>query len=209
MTSKAFSGLSKNLMVDTRCEAMCMWTLRISLFRAFPNVSVNNQTGLANLVVEIQSIHLQAKLIKRSKRKSAVAAAAYRSGQKLIDERAEKTFDYTRRQSVDAVRIMAPYDAPDWAHDRARLWNEVEAVERRKDAQLAREIVLSLPHSLPAKSRADLVWNFATDNFVAHGMVADIALHGPGIGDPRNFHAHIMLTMRDISPDGFGKKNRV
>lgn len=158
--------------------------------------------------MDVQSIHLRAKLIQRSAGQSAVAAAAYRSGQALCDMRVQKIFDYTRRQEIIAAEILAPDGTPDWLTDRSRLWNEVERIEKRKDSQLAREIELSVPASLPADRREKLVWDFCTDNFVAEGMIADIALHGPGRGDNRNHHAHIMLTMRSIEADGFGKKVR-
>jgi len=158
--------------------------------------------------VEIESIHLQAKLVQRSKQQSAVASAAYRSGSALTDARIGKVFDYTRRQAIEQTRILSPSYAPEWVNDRNTLWNTVEAVEKRKDAQVAREIEISIPAALPAKVREELIWTFCAENFVALGMVADVCLHGPGHGDPRNYHAHVMLSTREIGPDGFGKKNR-
>ncbi|MEL6362428.1 MAG: MobA/MobL family protein [Pseudomonadota bacterium] len=100
-------------------------------------------------------------------------------------------------------------DAPDWMKDRAKLWNAVEVVERRKDAQLAREIQLSLPHELDAQQNQNMVLSFIQSHFVDRGMIADAAIHAPDRqGDQRNIHAHVMLTMRDLTGDGFGKKNR-
>ena len=94
-------------------------------------------------------------------------------------------------------------------HDRSQLWNAVEAVERRKDAQLAREIQLSLPHELTAEQRKELVVGFVQEQFVDHGMIAGIALHAPSAkGDQRNHHAHVMLTMRELTGEGFGNKER-
>lgn len=157
--------------------------------------------------MEIESIHLQAKLVQRSKQQSAVAAAAYRSGTKLTDNRVGKVFDYTRRQAIERTRILSPSYAPEWVSDRNTLWNTVEAVERRKDSQVAREIEISIPAALPSAVREQLIWTFCEQNFVALGMIADVCLHGPGHGDPRNYHAHVMLSTRVIGPDGFGKKN--
>jgi hypothetical protein len=93
--------------------------------------------------------------------------------------------------------------------DRAALWNAVEAVEKRKDAQLAREIQLSLPHEMSDAQRRDLVRAFVAEQFVSAGMVADIAIHAPGrAGDERNHHAHVMLSLRELTAEGFGKKAR-
>ena len=158
--------------------------------------------------MEIESIHLQAKLIQRSKQQNAVASAAYRSGSALTDENSGEVFDYRRRQAIERTRILSPSYAPEWVRDRSTLWNTVEAVEKRKDAQVAREIEISIPAALPSAVREQLIWTFCEQNFVALGMVADVCLHGPGHGDPRNYHAHVMLSTRVIGPDGFGNKNR-
>lgn len=150
-----------------------------------------------------------AKVIKRSNGQSAVASSAYRSATRLCDERTGQTCDYTRKAGVIHSEVMAPEATPDWMHDRAQLWNAVEAVERRKDAQLAREIQLSLPHELTDAQRHDLVRGFVQEQFVGKGMIADLAIHAPSTeGDQRNHHAHVMLTMRELAGDGFGKKAR-
>ena len=150
-----------------------------------------------------------AKVIKRSNGQSAVASSAYRSATRLCDERTGQTCDYTRKAGVIHSEVMAPEATPDWMHDRAQLWNAVEAVERRKDAQLAREIQLSLPHELTDDQRRDLVRGFVQEQFVGKGMIADLAIHAPSTeGDQRNHHAHVMLTMRELAGDGFGKKAR-
>ena len=118
-------------------------------------------------------------------------------------------FDYTCRRSVLHAEILVPLNTSDWMRDRARLWNAVEAAEKRKDARLAREILLSLPHELTHEQRLELVREFARQEFVARGMIADLTLHSPDRkGDQRNHHAHIMLTMREIVGDGFDKKAR-
>jgi hypothetical protein len=153
--------------------------------------------------------HCSVKTIGRSAGRSATAAAAYRAGIEITDERTGEVHDYTRRGGVLHTEIMAPDHAPEWANDRAQLWNAVEKVERRKDAQLCREVLVALPAELDDAERLELVQGFAREQFVERGMVADIAWHEPDReGDQRNHHAHILLTMRDIGADGFGQKNR-
>lgn len=152
---------------------------------------------------------LSASVVKRAAGRSAVAAAAYRSGTLQHDERTGQSFDYQRRRGVEHEAILTPGNAPAWMADRERLWNGVEAVEKRKDAQLAREVQLALPHELSHAQRVALVTEFVRDEFVAKGMVADIAIHAPDRGaDERNHHAHVMLTLREIEGDGFGPKCR-
>jgi ATP-dependent exoDNAse (exonuclease V) alpha subunit len=148
-------------------------------------------------------------IMKRSAGQCAVAGAAYRAGADLVDERTQQRADYTRRRGVVHSEIMAPDNAPAWMRDREALWNAVEKAEKRGDAQLAREVQLSLPHELTAAQRLELVRSFAREQFVAKGMIADIAIHAPGReGDDRNHHAHIMLSMRELTAEGFGKKAR-
>ncbi len=149
--------------------------------------------------------HLSAKVISRSSGRSATASAAYRAGDKITDERTGLTFDYSRKKDVDATTIIKPENAPAWMGDRSLLWNEVEKVEKRKDSQLAREIDVALPVELNHSQKQELVRAFVTDQFVSQGMVADIAFHHL---DSHNPHAHILLTMREITANGFGKKNR-
>ena len=149
--------------------------------------------------------HLSAQIIGRSAGRSVTAAAAYRAHEKIMDERTGITHDYTRRRGDFESFIMAPDHAPDWVHDRAHLWNEVEKTEKRKDAQLARELNVALPIELTPDQQKDLLKEFVEINMVNRGMVADVAIHRDHEENP---HAHILLTMRDISADGFGKKNR-
>ena len=152
---------------------------------------------------------LEAKVIGRSKGRSATASAAYRAAAKLEDERTGVMFDYTRKRGVLHSEIIAPAGTPEWMRDRAQLWNAVEKVERRKDAQLARDLVLSLPHELTHEQRRELVREFVTAEFVGQGMIADIAIHAPDRrSDDRNHHAHVMLTMRELTSEGFGMKAR-
>ena len=150
-----------------------------------------------------------AQVIKRSDGRSAVAAAAYRAGERFVDERLEMSFDYRSRGGVEHTEIMLPAGAPAEFADRATLWNAVEAAEKRVDAQVAREVQLSLPHELDFEQRRELVREFVQSAFVDKGMIADVAMHAPDTdGDQRNYHAHIMLTTRTVGPDGFGGKER-
>jgi len=148
--------------------------------------------------------HLSMQIISRSKGQSAVAAAAYRSGEKLHDERTDEQKFYARDVQPETM-ILTPSDAPEWMKDRNRLWNEVEKVEKRKDSQLARELNIALPIELNQDQQKELIQSFAQNEFVQKGMVADISIHRDNANNP---HAHIMLTMRNLDQDGFGKKNR-
>uniref|UniRef100_UPI0040475B06 MobQ family relaxase n=1 Tax=Yoonia sp. TaxID=2212373 RepID=UPI0040475B06 len=153
--------------------------------------------------------HFSAKMISRSTGRSAVAAAAYRTAERIEDHRQGLEHDYSNRTGVLSSEILVPEGTPDSLRDRATLWNAVEAVERRKDAQLAREVTVALPHELDDAQRGDLVRSFVQSAFVDRGMIADVALHAPGKeGDQRNHHAHIMLTTRTIGADGFEGKDR-
>lgn len=153
--------------------------------------------------------HLCAKVIGRSAGRSATAAAAYRAGCRIEDSRTGEVFDYTRRSGVREAFILAPAGAPAWTTDRAALWNRAEAAEKRKDAQVAREVEVSLPSELPHEERRRLLIEFVQSEFVVQGMVADVAMHAPGReGDKRNEHAHILLTLRTLTVDGFAQKNR-
>lgn len=155
-----------------------------------------------------------AQVIKRADGRSAVAAAAYRAGERLTDERLEMPFDYRRRGGVEHAEIMLSEGAPAAFSDRATLWNAVEAAEKRVDARVSREVQLSLPHELDADQRLALVRDFVQSAFVDKGMIADVAIHSPDAhGDDRNHHAHIMLTTRHVDGDrlrgeGFGGKAR-
>lgn len=152
---------------------------------------------------------LSAKTIGRTAGRSATGAAAYRAAERIEDRRTGLVHDYTRRSGVVHSEILAPSDAPAWIGDRSELWNRVEDAERRKDAQLCREVLLSLPHELDDARRLELVRGFVRQQFVAHGMVADVAIHrAHERSDARNHHAHILLTMRLLEPDGFGPKVR-
>jgi len=148
-------------------------------------------------------------VIKRSAGRSAVASSAYRASERLHDDRTGLVHDYARKGGTLHSEIMTPDNTPEWMRDRNQLWNAVEKAERRKDAQLAREVQLSLPHELTPEQRIALVQEFVSEQFVNRGMVADIAIHSPSPkGDERNHHAHVMLTMRSLTADSFGNKDR-
>jgi hypothetical protein len=148
--------------------------------------------------------HLSAQMISRGRGQSAVAAAAYRSGEQLMDERTGEMKYYKRSVQPEAM-IMAPSHAPEWIYDREKLWNKVETAEKRKDAQLAREMNIALPRELGNEEQLHLIKEYIQNEFVAKGMIADVAIHRD---DQENPHVHVMLTTRDITPEGFGPKNR-
>ena len=160
--------------------------------------------------------HLTAKTISRAKGKSAVASAAYRRAAMLYDEKAEKTWNYTNKPDVIYSQILVPENATDWVkalaemqhenpNDAAeQLWNKVEFREKRKDAQFAREIEFAIPIELDEEQAKALVNEFIKDQFVSHGMIADVNIHW----DEGNPHVHVMLTMRELTEDGFGLKQR-
>jgi len=133
-----------------------------------------------------------------------VAAAAYRLGATLRDQRYGVTHNYVGKRGVIHSQIMAPAAAPHWVHDREALWNRVEAGESRKDSQLARLIEVGLPIELSADERVALVRDYVAEEFVAKGMIADFCVRG----DPNNPHAHILLTLRALTATGFGPKER-
>lgn len=149
--------------------------------------------------------HFSGKILKRSEGKNALRAAAYRSAEKMTDPRTGEVFDYSRKTGVHESLILAPANAPGWVYDRAELWKQVELAENRKDAQLARDFDMALPVELDRVQQVELLRDFVQSQFVNVGMVADINCHDL---DSENPHAHVMLTMREISPAGFGKKNR-
>lgn len=150
--------------------------------------------------------HFSAKVFSRSKGESVVSKAAYRSGEDLYDRTIDKTFNYAHRKDEIAFKeIMTPDHVPDWSTDRQELWNKVEEAEKRKDAQLAREFVVALPVELSFEKNVELLKKFVKQHFVDKGMIADMAIHDINSHNP---HAHVMLTMREVNADGFGKKNR-
>ena len=153
--------------------------------------------------------HFSAKVITRKSGASAVASAAYRSGSVLFDERLDRHHDFSNKADVVHSEVMLPGGAPLRLSDRTTLWNEVEAGEKRKDAQLAREIEFSIPREMNREDGVRLARDFVQREFVDRGMVADLNVHWDRAedGSPKP-HAHVMLAMREVGPDGFGKKER-
>jgi Ti-type conjugative transfer relaxase TraA len=153
--------------------------------------------------------HFSAKVISRANGSSAVAAAAYRSASRLEDERLGRGHDFSNKSGVVHSEVMAPEGSPERWQDRETLWNEVELGEKRKDAQLAREIEFSIPREMNQAQGVELARDFVQSEFVDRGMVADLNVHwdvGPdGLAKP---HAHVMLSMREAGPEAFGKKVR-
>ncbi|MHA6718659.1 Ti-type conjugative transfer relaxase TraA [Sphingomonas sp. RS6] len=153
--------------------------------------------------------HFSAKVISRAAGSSALASAAYRSASRLHDQRLDRHHDFSNKAGVVHSEVMLPEGAPEHLSDREKLWNEVEAAEKRIDAQLAREIEFAIPREMTKEQGIELARDFVRDEFVDRGMIADLNVHwdigSDGLAKP---HAHVMLTMRDVGEDGFGKKNR-
>jgi Ti-type conjugative transfer relaxase TraA len=153
--------------------------------------------------------HLSVKVISRANGSSALASAAYRSASRLRDDRLDRSHDFTNKSGVEHSEVMLPDNAPERMGDRESLWNEVEATELRRDAQLAREIEFAIPREMTKEQGIELARDFVQAEFVDHGMIADLNVHwdigADGMAKP---HAHVMVTMREVGEDGFGKKNR-
>jgi len=149
---------------------------------------------------------LEAKVFSREKRgRSVIAAAAYRNGSKIRDERYDKIHDYTRRSKgvIESV-ILRPENSPEWTAKPDTLWNTVELGEKRKDAQLAREYILAVPPELNAKEQFELAAGWAQSELVNKGMIAEVSLHHSKTGN--NPHVHILCTMRRLDGDHFSTK---
>jgi Ti-type conjugative transfer relaxase TraA len=153
--------------------------------------------------------HLHVKVIGRKSGSSAVASAAYRSGSRLRDERLDRSHDFSAKRGVVHSEVMLPEHAPQAWSDRERLWNDVEAFEIRKDAQLAREVEFAIPREMSEAQGIELARDFARGEFVDRGMIADLNVHWDMAEDgmPKP-HAHVMLTMRAVDESGFGQKVR-
>lgn len=151
--------------------------------------------------------HCQAKAISRAVGRSATAAAAYRAGESIADERTGEVYDYEKKQGVEYKEIITPEGSQ---IARSTLWNLAEVAERRKDAKVAREWELALPSELTHEQRVDLACQFARKLVDRYGVVADVCIHAPGReGDQRNHHAHILTTTRVYEAGALGKKTRV
>jgi len=153
--------------------------------------------------------HLSVKVISRAAGRSAVASAAYRSGSSLFDMLFGRDHDFSNKAGVVHSEVMLPDGAPEQWRDREQLWNDVEAAEIRKDAQLAREVEFAIPREMSQAEGIALARDFVQREFVDVGMVADLNVHwdigADGLAKP---HAHVMLTLREVTPEGFGAKVR-
>ncbi|EEF2693340.1 hypothetical protein FVS19_22010 [Salmonella enterica] len=150
--------------------------------------------------------HLSFKLCKRSEGKSSVYLAAYQNRNKFTDNRTGAVWNYSKKEGFDGSLILAPPEAPGWLTESSEaLWNEVERTERQKNGQTARYFDVALPVELNDKQKKDLLIKYCQENFVDEGMIADIAFHDLNSKNP---HAHVMLTMKNVGPEGFLTKNR-
>ncbi len=148
--------------------------------------------------------------VSRAAGHSAVGAAAYRAGLRLTDERTGDLHDFSRKAGVLDARMVVPADAPAWTTDIGKVWNAIEAAEVRGNARVGRDFVVALPHELSETARADLARQIAGDIVARYGCVVLAALHAPDArGDQRNFHAHLLMSTRQLGPDGFAQKVRV
>lgn len=145
--------------------------------------------------------HFEIKITQRSKNQSAVAGAAYQSGDSLFCEYDQKRKNYNSKGGISYTEIMLPANAPPEFADRETLWNSVESCEKQWNAQLARRFVLALPREVPSELYPQMVRNYCQEHFVSKGMCCDFAIHDP---DPpgHNPHCHVMLTMRALDEHG-------
>jgi hypothetical protein len=155
---------------------------------------------------------LQIEPILRSEGHSSVGAAAYRAGERIRDDRTNEVHNHSRRKDVTHSEIMLPSELSgnenmEWARNRSSLWNSVENAESRKNARVAREIQVNLPHELPPERRVALARAFSQEVADHYKVAVDLAVHEPRpSGDPRNYHAHLLMTTRQVSAEGLGAK---
>ena len=156
---------------------------------------------------------LNLKTFGRATGSSAVSLAAYRAGERIHDERTGRTYDHSGRQGVLHKEIMLPNqfaaEQVSWAKDRSNLWNAAENAEVRRDARVAREYLVALPAELSPQARINLVTGFSRELVERYRFALDIAIHAPRDyqgSDPRNFHAHLLATTREVTPTGLGAK---
>lgn len=153
--------------------------------------------------------HLSVKVVSRVKGRSVTAAAAYRAGALVRDDRTGIEHDYTRKRDVLASQIILPAGSPDWARDRSKLWSAAETAERRRDATVGREWEIAFPIALTADTRKALAVEYAGWLSRRYSIPIDLSLHAPSRkGDRRNFHAHLLGSTRTLGREGFGAKTR-
>ena len=157
------------------------------------------------MVTDMAIFHMSFSNISAGKGRSAIASAAYRSGKKLFDQKEGRSYFYARSVMPESF-ILTPKNAPEWASDRERLWNEVERKDRRANSRYAKEFNVALPVELSEDEQKELLTKYVQENFVDQGMVADVAIHRDHSDNP---HAHVMLTNRPFNPDGtWGLKSK-
>lgn len=152
--------------------------------------------------------HANVKTFSRAKGHSSIAAAAYRAGLLLEDERTGQRHDYRRRDGVVETRCVIPDGAPDWALIPAALWTQAEAAERRKDSTIAREFEFALPHELSDEQRSALAAEVTRALVDRYGFAAQASIHSPGSKDGLNWHVHVLATTRRLGPEGFTDKTK-
>jgi ATP-dependent exoDNAse (exonuclease V) alpha subunit len=164
--------------------------------------------------VAVYFLHM--KTFGRGNGSSAASAIAYRAGERITDERTGKTYDHSDRQDVMHKEIVLPSkfsnDDMEWARDRNSLWNAAETAESRKNARVAREYLVALPVELSPQQRTGLVRGFSQELSDRYGIAVDFSIHAPRDfpgSDPRNFHAHLLTTTREVTPAGLGMKSTV
>jgi ATP-dependent exoDNAse (exonuclease V) alpha subunit len=155
--------------------------------------------------------YFQTTSISRGAGRSAIAAAAYRAGERLRDERTGLLHNYSRREDVSHKEILLPAHLRGadgaWAQDRANLWNAAERAERQRNSRVAREYQVALPLELDGERRLQLARSFAQELAERHNVAVDLAVHAPRAeGDPRNHHAHLLVTSREVTATGLGAK---
>ena len=157
------------------------------------------------MVTDMAIFHMSFQNISAGKGRSAIAGAAYRSGEKLFDQKEGRRYFYARSVMPESF-ILTPKNAPEWASDREKLWNEVERKDRRANSRYAKEFNVALPVELSEDEQKELLTKYVQENFVDEGMVADVAIHRDNLDNP---HAHVMLTNRPFNPDGtWGLKSK-
>jgi len=164
-------------------------------------------------LIDVAVYYLNLKTFGRANGSSAASAAAYRAGERIRDARTGKTYDHSERQDVMHKEIVLPSrfagDDMEWAKDRENLWNAAEGAEIRKNARVAREYLVALPVELSPGDRLNLVRGFARELSDRYGFAVDLAVHAPRDfpgSDPRNYHAHLLATTREVTIEGLGAK---
>jgi ATP-dependent exoDNAse (exonuclease V) alpha subunit len=159
----------------------------------------------------LATYHFRISSVGRSAGRRATAAAAYRAGERLRDERSGHLYNFSRRKDVSHTEIFLPANlagaADAWATSREKLWNVAEHTEKQSNSRVAREYQVALPHELNTAQQVALARALARELAERYKVAVDLAVHLPRPGgDPRNFHAHLLTTTREVTPRGLGAK---